>query len=198
MAQPQVAGERRRLVADALHQAAVAGDDVGVVVDDFRVLRVLQALGQSKADRHSEPLAKRAGGAFDADRVAILRVTGRPGTQLAEVPQFRFRKTVVKDVQQPVEQCGAVTRGQDEAVTVGPRRIRWIMLQVATPERPRHGCSTHGHPRVATVRCLHHVSREEAQRVDGELVVHELSPVDVELAAASVRRVLTAAAFPSA
>ena len=29
-----MAGERGRLVADAFHQAAVAGEDVGVVVDD--------------------------------------------------------------------------------------------------------------------------------------------------------------------
>ena len=35
-AEAEVAGQRGRLVADALHEAAVAGDDVGVVVDERR------------------------------------------------------------------------------------------------------------------------------------------------------------------
>src|SRR3546814_4399208 len=50
LAQLQVAGQRDRLVADALHQAAVAGDDVGAVVDQ----RVAEAGGQRSEEQTSE------------------------------------------------------------------------------------------------------------------------------------------------
>ena len=72
LAEPQRAGERARLVRDAFHQAAVAEEHVGVVVDDVVAgpveLRGEQLLGERHADRVGEALAERAGGGFDARR----------------------------------------------------------------------------------------------------------------------------------
>ena len=60
-AEPQVAGQRRRLVADALLEAAVAADHERVVVDDLGAELVAQpALGQAHADAVGDALAERA------------------------------------------------------------------------------------------------------------------------------------------
>ena len=60
-AQPEVAGERRRLVADPLHEVAVAADDEGVVVDELGAeARPQPALGDAHADAVAEALAERA------------------------------------------------------------------------------------------------------------------------------------------
>ena len=57
----EVAGQRDRLLADALHQAAVAGEHVGEVVDDgVAEPRIDEPLGQRHAHRVGEALAQRA------------------------------------------------------------------------------------------------------------------------------------------
>ncbi len=85
-----MARERDRLVADAFHQAAVAGDDVGVVVDDVVAEpRIQQALGERHADRVGEALAERARRRLDAGRVPVLGMARRLGAELAEVLQSR-------------------------------------------------------------------------------------------------------------
>ena len=64
-----VAGERGGLVADALHEATVAGDHERVVVDDIVAELCAQpALGDRHADGVGEALAERAGGDLDARR----------------------------------------------------------------------------------------------------------------------------------
>ena len=74
LAEAEVAGERGRLVADALHEAAVAGDDEGVVVDQVVAeLGAQAALGDRHADRVGETLAERAGGDLDARGVVAPR-----------------------------------------------------------------------------------------------------------------------------
>ena len=78
-------GEVDRLVADAFHQAAVAGDHVGEVVDQFVAeAGVHHALGERHADRGGEPLAERPGGGLDAERVAVFGVAGGRRAELAE------------------------------------------------------------------------------------------------------------------
>ena len=91
VAEPLVAGERRRLGRHALLQVAVGGEDVDVVVEDAlarRGVRVEQAaLAASRhghADGVADALAEGSGGDLDARRVVVLRVAGRlaaPGAQ---------------------------------------------------------------------------------------------------------------------
>src|SRR5690606_23252633 len=63
------AGQRRGLVRDAFHQAAVAQEYPGAVVDDVVAVAVealrQQLLRQRETDRVGEPLAQRAGGGLD-------------------------------------------------------------------------------------------------------------------------------------
>ena len=82
-----MAGERGGLVADALHEAAVAGDHEGVVVARLGAEVGPQvALGDGHADRVGEALAERAGRDLDAGGVVHLGVAGRGGAPLAELP----------------------------------------------------------------------------------------------------------------
>ena len=73
LAEPEVAGERGGLVADALHEAAVAGDDERVVVLRLGAEPGAQVpLGDRHADGVGEPLAERTGRDLDAGGVAGL------------------------------------------------------------------------------------------------------------------------------
>jgi hypothetical protein len=59
-------GEPDRLVVDALHQVAVAGDDEGAVVDQIVAVDGVQMpLGDRHADRHRQALAERPGRDLD-------------------------------------------------------------------------------------------------------------------------------------
>ncbi len=129
---PQMAGQRGGLVADALHQAAVAGDDVGVVVDQLVAEAGGEmALGQRHADRVGEALAQRPGRGLDAEGVPVLGMAGRARAELAEAPQLVERHVrIAGEVEQRIEQHRAVAGREHEPVAVGPIR----MLRVDTSE----------------------------------------------------------------
>ena len=78
------AGQADRLVADALHQAAVAGDHPGAVVDQVVAEPGVHVpLGHGHADGGGQALAQRAGGGLDARGMAVLRVARRVGARAA-------------------------------------------------------------------------------------------------------------------
>ena len=75
------AGQRTHFVADAFHQAAVADEGPGAVVD-HRVARPVefggkQLFGECHADRVGDALAERAGGGFHPRRDVDLRMARR-------------------------------------------------------------------------------------------------------------------------
>ena len=75
-----MAGQGDRFLADAFHQAAVAGDDIGVMIDQIVAETGSQhAFGQRHADGIGEALAQRAGGGLDAGRMAIFGMAGGVG-----------------------------------------------------------------------------------------------------------------------
>ena len=116
-----MSGEVDGLVAHALHQAAVAGDHVGVVVDEAGIARGQRLLGDRHADRGRETLPERAGGRLDAERVAVFGMARGPGAELPEALELVDRHVrVAGQMEQRVEQHRAVARRQDEAVAVGP------------------------------------------------------------------------------
>ena len=121
-----MAGEPDRLMVDALHQAAVAGDDEGAVVDQLVAIDGVQVpLGDRHADRHRQALAERPGGRLDAGQLEILRMAGARAAELAEVADVLDRRArVAGQVEQRVDQHRAVAGRQHEAVAVGPVRGR--------------------------------------------------------------------------
>ena len=115
-------GEVDGFVADAFHQAAVAGDHVGVVVHQ-RVAEagVHQPLGERHADGIGQSLAERPGRRLDPRRMAVFGMTGGLRPELAEAHQLIERHVLVAgQVQERVEQHRAVAGGQHEAVAVRP------------------------------------------------------------------------------
>ena len=117
-----MAGEIDRLLADAFHQAAVAGDDVGVVIDEVVAeARGHRALGDRHADRRRQTLAERAGRRLDAQRVAVFGMAGRLRAELAETLDLLDRHVGIADeVMHRVLQHRAMAGRQHEAVAVGP------------------------------------------------------------------------------
>ena len=172
LAQSPGAGERGGLVRDAFHQAAVAHEDEGAVIDEGVAFTVealrQQLLGQREADRIREALAQRAGGGFHARGLVALRVAGGLAVQLAEVLQLLQRQVVAGQVQQRVLQHRAVAVGQDETVAVEPVRVRRAVAVVVVPQHFGDVGHAHGHAGMAGIGGLYRVGGEETDGV-GEL-----------------------------
>ncbi len=168
--QPEVAGQRRRLVGDPLHEAAVAGDDEGPVVADVATERGPQpAFGERHADRVGQALAERAGRDLDAGGVAGLGVARRPAAPLAELAQVVQGQVVAGEVQHGVLQDGGVPVGEDEAVAVGPLRVTWVVGHDPGPEHVGQGGERHGGARVPRLGGFRRVHGEASDDVDAEL-----------------------------
>ncbi len=163
----QAAGDADRLVADALHQAAVAGDHPGAVVDDILAeARGQVGLGHGHADRHRQALAQRAGGAFDAGGVVHLGVAGGQRAPLTEVLDLRHRHGLeAGQVQQGIEQHRAVAGRQHEAVAVGPVGLGRVELQELAPQHRRHIGHAHRHALVSGLGLVDRIHRKDADRV---------------------------------
>jgi hypothetical protein len=94
----------------------------------------------------------------------------RLAAQLAEALQLIERQVVAGQMQQAVEQHGAVAGGKDEAVAIEPARILGIVLEEPRPQRESHGGCAHRHAGVPRVRILHRVRGKNADGVDAQIV----------------------------
>ena len=113
-------------MADALHQAAVAGNCISVVAANLNAMfLVLDALRERHADGVREPLAKRSGYCLDANRMAIFGVASGVRTQLAEgLEIFDLHSRIASQIEQRILQHRAVTGREHEAVAIGPIGLR--------------------------------------------------------------------------
>jgi len=163
LAELEVPGERDGLMADALHQAAVAGEHVGVVVHQLRPeLRRQDALAKRQADRVADALAERAGRGLDPVGVLVFRVPRRLAADLAEALDLLKRHVLhPRQVEEGIQQHRAVAVGQQEAVAVDPVGIGGVELHEVAVE---HGRDV-GHARMAGLRALHGVDGKEADAV---------------------------------
>ena len=163
------AGQRRGFVRDALHQAAVAHEHPGAMVDEGQLGAVealrQQFLGQREAHRIGEALPQRAGGGFHARGHVIFGVAGGFRAELAEVLQLVQRQVVAGEMQQRVVQHRAVAVGQHETVAVGPVRVARVVLQVVVPQDFGDVGHAHGHARMTGVGGLYRVDGEETDGV---------------------------------
>ena len=131
-AELEMPGEPHRLVVDALHQAAVAGDDERAMIDQIvAVDRIEVAFGNGHADRHRQPLTKRPGGRLDSRQLEILRM---PGTRAVQLPKLadvvHCRACITGEMKRGVDQHRPVPRRQDKAVAVRPVRVGRIIFEV--------------------------------------------------------------------
>ena len=172
-AELQVAGQGGSLLGDAFHQVAIAANGIGMVVDES-VSGAVEArrqpvFGDGHAHAVGETLPQRAGGHFHAGRMAALGMARRLAAQPAEALQLVQRQIVAGQVQQAVEQHGAVAGGENEAIAVEPRRVLGIVLQKLIPESKSRGGKAHRHARMPGVGVLHGVGRKNANGVNAQL-----------------------------
>jgi hypothetical protein len=175
LAQAPGAGERAGLVRDAFHQAAVAEEGVGAVVDDLVAgpveLGGEQFFRHGHADGVGDALAERAGGGLDARRVAVLGVARRLRVQLAELLDVVDADVVAGQVQQGVDEHRAVAVGEHEAVAVGPLRVGRVVAQVVVPQHLGDLRHAHGGAGVAGFGLFDRVHGEGADGA-GQVVEH--------------------------
>jgi hypothetical protein len=167
----QAARQADRLVADPFHQATVAGDHPGAVVDEIIAEAGGQmTLGHGHADGGGEALAQRAGSRLDAGRVAILGMAGGVGAELPEVADLVHRHGLeAGQVEQGVDQHRAVAGREHEAVAVGPAGLRGVILQEPAPEHGGHVGHAHGHALVAGPGLVDGVHGQDADGVGHDL-----------------------------
>ncbi len=173
--QLQMAGQRAGFVADPFHQAAVAGEGIGAVVDQLRAEAPGQhALGQRHAHRIGEPLAQGARGGLDARRVAELGVARGPAAELPEALELLDRHLrIAGEVEERIEQHRAVPVREHEAVAVRPVRMRRIELQKSLEKDRRHIGHAHRHAGMPGVRLLHRIHRKGADGI-GEVTMRNV------------------------
>ena len=109
--EPEMPGEADRLMVDAFHQATIARDNPGAVIDEVIAEgRVQMPLGHGHADRHGESLPQRTGGAFRAFEVRVFRMPGARTAQLTETADLvHCRMGIAGQMKQRIEQHRAVT-----------------------------------------------------------------------------------------
>ena len=172
--QGEMPGQRGGFGGDAFHQVAVGDDGVDVGIDQFEAGPVegrgKMRGGNGHADAGGKALSQRAGGGLHAGGQPVFGVAGGEAAPLAEVLELLEGQVVAGEMQQGVEQHGAVPAGEDEAVAVGPARVARVVTQVARPEGVGHGSRAHRQPGMSGVGLLDGVGGEKANGVDGAVL----------------------------
>ena len=166
--QPQGTGKATGFMGDAFHQAAIAQEQPGVVIDDIKP-RFIKFSGQRFfGNRHpngiGNPLPQRAGGGFHARGIAIFWMARRTRMELTEVTNVIHAQVIAGKVQQRVNQHGAMTIRLNITIAVEPLRIFRVMAKVTTPNHFSNIGHSHRCARVAGVGFL---NRIDAQDPDG-------------------------------
>ena len=164
LAQFVTSGQTNGLLGNTLHQATVASNHIGVVIDHLlAVTRALDFLGNGKADRIGDALTQRAGGGFNPFHMAVLRMACRACAPLAEILDLVQRDLfIARQIQQRINQHRAMTGGQDKPVAIGPMRGLGVKLQVFFKQYCGNIGHAHRHPRVAGICRCNSVQRQGA------------------------------------
>ena len=108
LAEPQVTCERRGFGGNALHQIAIAGKHVRVMVDDLQagaiVARGEICFGNRHADGVAKALSKRSGRGLDPGSEFSLRMPRRATAPLPKLLELVERQVVARKIEQTVKQ----------------------------------------------------------------------------------------------
>ena len=151
---------------DALHEIAIGGQHIGMVVHHIAKFGVQHALGQSHAHGGGQALPQWAGGGLDARRVVHLGVTGGQRAHLAKIADLvDGHLLLARQVQEGVEQHGAMAGGEHETVAIRPMGIGHVVFQNLGEEHGGDVGRAHGQAGMAGFGFLHRIHRERADRV---------------------------------
>ena len=157
---------RDRFLADALHQIAIGGQDIGVVVDDFAELGGEHAFGERHADRRREPLPQRPGSRFDAERVAVFGMPRGLRAELAERLEIGDREALLAadagEIEQRIEQHRTVPGRQHEPIAIGPMGIGGVEFQHVAEQHGRDVGGAHRQAGMAALGLLDRVADEKS------------------------------------
>ena len=167
----QMARKVDGLMGNPLHQAAVAGDDIGVMVHQVGPEAGVQhAFGQRHADGGADALTQRAGRGLDPLGMAVFRVPRRAGAELAKGLKLAHRHVVVAEqVVDRIDQHGTVPRAHHEAVAVGPPVVLRVDRNEAVEQHGRHVGHAHRRAGMAGVGLLHRIHGKGADGVGHEV-----------------------------
>jgi len=167
-----VASEGDGFHGDAFLHATVAGEDDDMVIENGEVWGVEfgggHFLGDGVSDGVGDALAEGTGGGFDAGGFVEFGVTWGPGAEGAE-----FLNLVVVDggiageVEPGVEEHGAVTGAEDEAIAVEPMGIGGVVGEGLAEENGTDFCATEGETEVTGVAGMNGVHGEATGFVSG-------------------------------
>ena len=166
----QVPGQGRRFVGDALHEAAVSGEDEGPVVTHVTAeTGPDEPLGDGHADRIAEALAQRTGGHLDSVRVPVFGVARGAAAPLAELADVIEREVVPGQVQHGIEQDRRVPVREDKTVPIRPQRLFGVVPHDARPEHVGQRRQGHGRAGVPGIGLLGGIHGQSADHVDAQL-----------------------------
>src|SRR5204862_5967796 len=122
------------------------------------------------ADRVAETLAERSGRGFDSRRMTALGMAGRLAAPLAEPLYIIQWKIVPGEMQQAVEEHRAVTGRQHESIAIEPAGMTRMVFEESRPQHVCHRRRAKRHAWMPAVSFLNGIYREEADRVDAQLI----------------------------
>ena len=170
-AEAEVPGEGGGFGGDAFHEVAVGDDGVSIMVNEGVIGLVEPGCEVGFSYRHADAVGKalpeRAGGHFDAGGEAVFGVAGGDTAPLAEVLDLFEGEVVTGEVEEGIEEHGAMSAGEDEAVAVEPVGVGGVVAEVAHPNRVGHGRTAHRQSGVAGVGFLDGIGGEETNSVEG-------------------------------
>ncbi len=183
VAQLLVTGQGTGLVADALLQVAVGGDDPDRVVEGALTgsgLRVEQAAltagGHGHAHGVAQALAERTGGGLHARGVPVLGVRGGEAAGRPQRLDVVELQAVAGQVELVVQGQTGVAAGQHEAVATRPPRVGGVVPQQPLEEQVRGRGQAHGGARVAVAGLFDGVDGQRTGDVHGTPV--QLAPCE--------------------
>mmetsp|Transcript_5031 Transcript_5031/g.14687 ORF Transcript_5031/g.14687 Transcript_5031/m.14687 type:complete len:429 (-) Transcript_5031:364-1650(-) len=168
LAETQVPRQRGGFAGDALLQAPVSADDVGVIVKD-RVIGVVVggsqvAFGHGQADGVGNALSERARANLDS----IRDILGMPRSLRADLPkclQIFNRQSVPSQMQHRVLQGARMPIRQHEPVASNPLGLRRRVLHQFDPQQVRERRAAHGRSGVSGIGTLRLVGGDRADGV---------------------------------
>ena len=171
LAEPEMAGQRPRLVADAFHEVAVAHDHECEVVAHVGAVPGPQVgLGHGHADGVGDALPERAGGDLDARGVTELGMARCLRAELPERLEVVELEAEACEMQHRIQQDRCVPTREHEAVTVEPLRTVGVVVHDPGPQDMSEGRQRHRRAGMAAVRLLHGIHGQAADHVDAELL----------------------------
>ena len=153
VAQPEMAGDRRRLARDTFHQVAIAANAEDAMIEQPRIVALEACFEMPRRHRHPNPvaeaLAERAGGGLDAVGHAVLGMSGRFASELAKLLDVVERKVVAGEIEQAVEEHRAVAGRQHETIAAEPLRISRVVAHEPREEQIADRRHRHRHSAMA-------------------------------------------------